>query len=150
MVPKHTFQRFCGIGLLALPLLLAACNSHHLDVAPPLAAEPNSPVSDAPIPAGYKIMDAKSTSRLDPVARERFVDHSYSGGSSILQVARFYRDTMPAKGWTFVSQDEGRHDFTLNFTKNNETAVVTIWHGDFATHIRIKIDPTAQPVQPAK
>lgn len=144
MISKSAFRLCCSVSLLALPLALAACSSQHgPDSAPALLAEPNSPIADAPVPVGYKIMESKSTSKVDPVARIRIVDHSYSGGYSELQLTRFYRDQMPAHGWTFISQEQTRRDITLKFTKNTEDALVTVWHGNFDNHIRIKIDPLA-------
>ena len=144
MRSKQTAGFLLGLSLLVLPLALGGCSSdRNPDRAPPLIAEPNSPVADAPVPTGYKIMDSRSSSQVIPANNQRFVDHSYSGGGSVLQAVRFYQDVMPTRGWTGAGLEQGHKETTLRFTKNKETAQVTVWRGTFDTHIRIKIGPTA-------
>jgi len=145
MVSMRTLKLFCGISLLALPLALAGCSGQHdPDNAPALIAEPNSPIADAPVPVGYSMMNGQSSSHVIPATGLRFVDHSYSGGNSVLQVVRFYRDVLPQHGWTFVTQDQAHKEVSLRFSKNNEDARVEVWPGTLATHVRIKIEPAVR------
>jgi hypothetical protein len=132
---------FAILALATLSALPACSGSHHDSVN--LVAANTSPIADVPIPVGFS-MTGESTSKV-VASGLRFVDHKYEGSDDVLPVIRFYKDQMPAKGWTFVSQNQLIHDeISLLYTKNNEDCTITVTPGSMHTHIRVQIDPTGR------
>jgi hypothetical protein len=135
---------FAVIVSVAVVGMLGACANQSKDA--PLIAAVNSPIADVPVPAGFTMMKAQSTSKVVPGSGLRFVDHQYSGDDDFLPVAKFYKDQMPGKGWTWVDQSQGDSSVTLHFTKGGEDCYVTVKDGSLTshTHLRVKIDPMAR------
>jgi hypothetical protein len=134
-----------GLFTLAAAAVMPACSgsSHAAGTQPALIPSLASPIADVPVPAGFSMTGA-STSQVVPATGLRFVDHQYKGGDDVLPVVRFYREQLPAKGWTLIDQNQLHHEITLRFTKNNEDAIITVWPGTFDTHIRVRIDPAGR------
>jgi len=137
-----SFARILSLTLAAG--LMAACSNTPKDM--PLIAALNSPIADVPVPAGFTMIKAESTSKVAPASSLRFVDHQYSGSDDFLPVVRFYRDQLPTKGWTWIDQSQGSGQVMLHFTKNSEDCYITVKDGSLIknTHIRVKIDPMAR------
>jgi hypothetical protein len=129
------------LALLAMTALPACSGSHHDSVN--LAPAATSPIADVPIPVEFS-MTGESTSKVE-ASGLRFVDHKYEGSDDVLPVIRFYKDQMPAKGWTFVSQNQLLHnEISLRYTKNSEDCTITVTPGSMHTHIRVQIDPAGR------
>ncbi|HUO10386.1 MAG TPA: hypothetical protein VM008_18920 [Phycisphaerae bacterium] len=129
------------LTLLAMTAIPACSDSHHDSVN--LVPATTSPIADVPVPVGFSMNDA-STSKVE-ASGLRFVDHKYDGSDDVLPVIRFYKDQMPAKGWTFVSQNQLVHnEISLHYTKGSEDCTVTVTPGSFHTHIRVQIDPAGR------
>src|SRR6185436_16684900 len=96
------------------------CELFNKNTNAPLVADTHSPVTDAPVPAGFT-MRKESTSKVVPGNSLRFVDHSYSGEDAVLPVVNFYKEQMPEKGWTLLDQTQpsGR-EVVLHFSKAKE------------------------------
>jgi hypothetical protein len=134
-------------GVLALSLAFAGglggCSHSSADSQEALIPAVASPVADVPIPAGFS-MRGDSTSKVESSGL-RFVDHKYVGSDDVLPVVRFYKDQMPAKGWTFVDQNQLVHnEISLHFSKNSEECMITVTPGTFRTLVRVQIDPTGR------
>jgi hypothetical protein len=142
-------MRFVRVASSVLALSLAAlalpgCTAFGggRDKNAPLIAAANSPIADVPVPAGF-VMTPDSTSKVVPGNQIRFVDHRYKGSDDVLPIVKFYRDTLPERGWQWVGQNQSRGtEMNLQFAKNQEDLTITITPGNFErTYIRIKIDP---------
>ena len=135
-----------AIGICALVTIAAlpACSgSHRSDEPVNLLPATNAPIADVPIPTGFS-MTGDSTSKVE-ASGLRFVDHKYDGSDDILPIVRFYKDQMPAKGWTFIDQNQLVHsEISLHYTKNSEDCTVTVTPGTMHTHIRVQIDPSGR------
>jgi len=114
---------------------------------PALVAAANSPITDVPVPAGFS-MRSSSWSHVIPGSSQRFVNHEYRGSDGYLAVARFYKEQMPAHGWTLLSQQQFDEIVTLNFAKNNEPATITITEGTFHTTINVQVNLGVRPGVP--
>jgi hypothetical protein len=89
-------------------------------------------------------MTGDSTSKVE-ASGLRFVDHKYVGSDDVLPVVSFYKDQMPAKGWTFMDQNQLVHsEITLHYTKNSEDCLITVTPGGMHTHVRVQIDPAGR------
>jgi hypothetical protein len=88
----------------------------------------NPPVGDLPVPLGFK-MD-ESTSRSYESAGSRYVDHTFEGRSSKVEVEQFIRQQMPLKGWTFRGSQMVRGTYVLRYEKGSEFCDVTIVGSD--------------------
>jgi len=140
-----------GVLFVTAAAAMPACSlfnggSAH-DSNTPLITAPNSPIADVPVPAGFSLIKNASTSKVIPSSNVRFVDHQYSGSDDYLPVVRFYRDQLPALGWTLVDQTQSRTEIQLHFTKSNEDCYITVKSGTLHTHIRIRIDPIGRNAQ---
>ena len=123
-----------------LALGLAACANHN---SGPLIADANSPIADAPVPAGFT-RSANSTSKVVPASQLRVVDHRYEGSDELMPVVAFYRAEMPKHDWTVLDQSEASaKEVTLHFSKRNEECFVTVTRKTFDTEIRIRLEPIA-------
>src|SRR5271155_1471898 len=128
--------------VIALMTGMPACSNAH-DEQKNLVPSAASPIADVPIPAGFSMTE--DSTRKEEKSGVRYVDHKYDGSDDVLPVVRFYRDQMPAKGWTFVDQNQLVHnEIRLHYTKTGEDCVVTVKAGTFDTHIRVQIDPAGQ------
>lgn len=129
------------VGVGGLGLGMTGCTQGVSSAALIPAVSP--PVADVPIPAGF-YMASESRSSVTPATSLRFVDHYYKGSDSYMPVVRFYRDQLPAKGWTLVSQQQIGDKVVLNYTKGSEDLTITIDEGVRHTHVNARIVPSSR------
>jgi len=143
----RTFFRYLPFALLAAGL--AGCRT--TDPADPmqgLIPSPVSPISDVPIPAGFRMANDSQT-YLAP-NQLRIAHHHYKGGDDFLSVARFYREQLPLKGWTLLSQQQNGGIVILAFSKPTEDLTVTVSEGTLDTHVYVKLDPSNRNPAPPR
>lgn len=139
----RTLLRLVPLVLLAA---LAGCDSGNAaDPTVGLIAAPVSPVLDIPIPAGFHLESDSQTYNAGPI---RMAHHHYKGGDDYLSVTRFFREQLPLKGWTLLSQRQDGETVVLSFTKPTEDLSVTVKQGVLNTHAYIKLDPSNRNAAP--
>jgi hypothetical protein len=115
-----------------------------------LVAAADSPVADAPVPAGFW-MTSESRSSVTPGTQLRFVDHYYKGSEALLPVVAFYREQMPKNGWTLLNQQQQMGgDWLLTFTKGSEDLMISLSEGTFHLTIHMRLEPAARGAAAAK
>lgn len=82
------------------------------------------PVADLPIPDGFALLDEQSHAFESPGVR--FINHTYRGRASKVQLERFYRKHLPARGWEFRNAQMTRGTHTLRFEQDDEVLDVLI------------------------
>ncbi len=97
-----------------------------VDDNPQLVAK-NGPISDIPIPVGFKL-DMKR-SRDMTAGNARWVDHVYKGRGDRYAVRAFFRRQMPVTGWTLVTMSTVQNDIILVFEKSTERCTIRITKG---------------------
>jgi len=136
---------FLAVLMLGLPGCSWFRGSDSAATQPALIAAPVSPVADVPIPSGFWMDSTASSAHVIPGSGVRFVEHYYKGTDGYLAVVRFYRDQMPAFGWTMGPQSQNTDtSFTMSFVKGNEDALITVSEGTFRSYVHVHIAPTAR------
>jgi len=127
-----------ALALLGLMWVALGCNEERGRAA---AAAPavNPRLPDVPIPAGFAFQADQSTERR---ARGfRFVRHYYKGGTTIRQVAEFYRSVMPRVGWRAIEESLVSGRQRMMYEKGNDTCHISIWD-DWGTRLLIQVMPS--------
>jgi hypothetical protein len=130
-------------ALLAVALLgLTACQSGPLvsddgQLLPPreadaLVAKPNSPIGDAPMPAGFVVVESKS--RAHAAGGSRLIHHVYQGQGTRADVVNFYRTALSQYQWERKGESINPKAIDLEWTKGREVLVMKIvTHGGVTT-----------------
>ena len=98
----------------------------------PSAAEPTrllarqrAPISDLPVPMGFRILEAESEDAYTG-RRRLYVRHVYEGSGEPFAVRNFYRDRMPQYHWQLVSSVHVAGTHSMVFEKGQESCTVTV------------------------
>ncbi|MHC4982980.1 MAG: hypothetical protein ACYTF6_07410 [Planctomycetota bacterium] len=109
------------------------------------APQVKPPISDVPVPVGFKIDEDKS--RNYAVAGVRFVDHLYKGRENKFELKRFFERYMVMNRWKLVRFNYAQARLKLDFEKDYEGCRVEIWEaGVFSpTKISVLLWPNKAP-----
>jgi hypothetical protein len=132
------------VGMIALAGLGMVLTTGCQPANPNLTAQANSPIPDVPLPNGFALIEEQSRSRSR--GSWRTVDFLYEGSGDKFAVPRFYEEQMPMHGWSLWDKRFIRGRATINFIKNGETCVITVYEEGGIKPIRLHVDisPTAQ------
>lgn len=100
-----------------------------------LTAVAKPPVSDLPVPQGFKLDESRS--RTFAEATYRYVDHVYEGSADKYMISRFYKRYMPISRWVLATDMFVQGNIILDFEKDNERARITIGRGNVFVPSRI-------------
>ena len=113
----------------------------------PRAAEPSrlmakqqSPISDLPVPMGFRILEDESEDAYTG-RRRLYVRHVYAGSGEPFAVRNFYRDRMPQYKWQLVNAVHVSGTHSMVFQKGQESCTVTISRSKsgWSSGIRVQI-----------
>lgn len=113
-----------------------------------LAARPNPPILDLPVPLGFDLDEGASRSADSGVAR--FVDHVYRGRADKFAIARFYKKSLPPNEWILIMETFTTGEYRLDFERPGERLSVFITSGGWFGSTKIKLqlwtsELTSQP-----
>ncbi len=109
-----------------------------------LEPQANLKVSDAPVPAGFKLIPQESYSFEAAGVRVSLL--KYQGKANIDQVVSFYREQMAMYNWNLLNVVEYGQRL-LNFDRETETCIVSLTPKGSSVIITISIGPKAQQVK---
>ena len=140
---------FFSFVLAYLTVLLTGCamdmQSEKSTINPALLEpQTNLKVSDAPVPAGFKLIPQESYSFEAAGVRVSLL--KYQGRANIDQVVSFYREQMSMYNWNLLNVVEYGQRL-LNFDRENETCIVSLIPKGSSVVVTISIGPKAQQVK---
>jgi hypothetical protein len=134
--------RFAPVAIILAAALSGCTTFTTTNQNLPLIPVVHPPVADVPIPAGFQMAPKSSSKEVNSL---RFVDHYYTGEDDLQPVVKFYRDEMPKLKWEKKEQTQPNgKEVSIQFTKANETCVVTVKQLTFSTEIHVRIDPAGR------
>jgi hypothetical protein len=143
-VPLVAASVFVVLWLWMAMVLLTGCTP---DPEAELQARPHSAVPDFPLPGGFSLVEKQSRSRSR--GNWRTVDYLYKGGEDKFAVIRFYEKQMPASGWRLMDKRFVQGRATLNYIKDNEICVLSVYESGYQTCVHVDISPRGA-VAPAR
>ncbi len=90
-----------------------------------LMAKQRSPISDLPVPMGFRILEDESEDAYTG-RRRLYVRHVYEGSGEPFAVRNFYRDRMPQYKWQLVNTVHFAGTHSMVFQKGQESCTVAI------------------------
>lgn len=135
-VPLAAACVFVVLWLWMAMVLLAGCTP---DPKAELQARPHSAVPDVPLPGGFSLVEKQSRSRSR--GNWRTVDYLYKGSVNKFAVIRFYEKQMPASGWQLMDKRFVQGRATLNYIKDNEICVLSVYEAGYQTCVHVDISP---------
>lgn len=135
-------------GLVGLALLASLGATGCQPANQNLTAQANSAIPDVPVPNGFELIEEQSRSRSR--GSWRTVDFLFEGSADKFAVPQFYEKQMPMHGWSLWDKRFIRGRATINFIKNGETCVITVYEEGGIKPVRLHVDisPTAQDAPP--
>lgn len=110
-----------------------------------LEPQANLKVSDAPVPAGFRLIPQESYSFEAAGVRVSLL--KYQGRADIDQVVSFYREQMALYNWNLLNVVEYGQRL-LNFDRESETCIISLTpKGSSSVMITISIGPKAQQIK---
>lgn len=105
-----------------------------------LMAKQQSPISDLPVPLGFRILEDESEDAYTG-RRRLYVRHVYAGSGEPFTVRNFYRDRMPQYKWQLVNTVHVAGTHSMVFQKGQESCTVTISRSKsgWSSGIRVQI-----------
>ncbi len=105
-----------------------------------LMAKQQSPISDLPVPMGFRILEDESEDAYTG-RRRLYVRHVYSGSGEPFAVRNFYRDRMPQYKWQLVNTVHVAGTHSMVFQKGQESCTVTITRSKsgWSSGVRVQI-----------
>ncbi len=117
----------------------------------PQAAEPmrlmarqRPPISDLPVPMGFRILEDESEDAYTG-RRRLYVRHVYAGSGESFAVRNFYRDRMPQYKWQLVNSVYAAGTHTMVFQKGQESCTVAISRSKSAWKSGIRVQIIIMP-----
>ncbi len=137
---------FVGVISACFCIVLAGCAmdmQNEKSAINPALLEPqaNLKVSDAPVPAGFRLIPQESYSFDAAGVRVSLL--KYQGKANIDQVVGFYREQMAMYNWNLLNVVEYGQRL-LNFDRENETCIVSLIPKGSSVFVTISIGPKAQ------
>ncbi len=90
-----------------------------------LMARQRAPISDLPVPRGFRILEDESED-VYTGRRRLYVRHVYAGSGEPFAVRDFYRDRMPQYKWQLVNAVFAAGTHSMVFQKGQESCTVAI------------------------
>ena len=90
-----------------------------------LMAKQRAPVSDLPVPMGFRILEDESEDAYTG-RRRIYLRHLYVGSGEPFAVRNFYRDRMPQYQWQLVNSVHVAGTHSMVFQKGQESCTVAI------------------------
>ena len=105
-----------------------------------LLARQRAPISDLPVPMGFRILEDESEDAYTG-RRRLYVRHVYEGSGEPFAVRNFYRDRMPQYKWQLVNTVHFAGTHSMVFQKGQESCTVAISRSKsgWSSGIRIQI-----------
>ncbi|MBI4641346.1 MAG: hypothetical protein HY731_11665 [Candidatus Tectomicrobia bacterium] len=138
---------FSLLSLFLLLLLVSGCVQRRpSDASPPPPQAVEFP--DIPIPLGMKRVGDKTWT----IEAENFKAGliTYRGRIKKDALINFYRDSMPANGWEFVTYSASGKGGMLNFVKGRRTATIIVDEEFLSTTLEIRAGGVEQPGTPGR
>lgn len=132
-----------GWLLMLVAMTATGCQGNPGDV---LVAQPDPPLADVPLPAGFELEDMRSRSWNNPSFRA--IDYLFEGQSDKFAVVRFLERQMPISRWTLTTNRFTQGRAELDFQKNKEQCHIAVYDsgGLFPkTYIHVAIWPRNAP-----
>jgi hypothetical protein len=135
--PAVALPVLAALALAGLMVMALGCGPTK---EPPAAAAPaiNPRLPDVPVPFGFKFNTEDSYDRV--TGGFRSVKHVYEGNAALRQISEFYRQQMPAFGWTQKEENFGSGTQRFVFEKANDVCYVSIWD-DWGMKLLIQVMP---------
>ncbi|MBM4019520.1 MAG: hypothetical protein FJ288_14580 [Planctomycetes bacterium] len=144
--PAIALPVLAALGLAGLMVLSLGCGPNK-DMAAATAPAINPRLPDVPVPFGFKFNTGDSYDRVS--GEYRSVKHLYEGSAPLRQVTEFYRQQMPAFGWTLREENFGNGTQRFVFSKGADVCYVSIWDS-WGMKVLIQVMPVGvRPTEPA-
>jgi hypothetical protein len=124
----------------ALPLaVLAGCESMGRDDG--LSASPmqHPSLEGFPLPNGFRLVPEHSVG--SSAGQMRIVKYEFAGSTESQRVNRFYKDYMPAAGWTLKTEDFDRGVYHMRYESKTEECLVRITPDGSKSYIGVQLRP---------
>ncbi len=105
--------------------------------SPQLVAKSRPPISDIPVPVGFKL--DMEHSRDMTAGSARWIDHTYKGKADRYAVREFYRRQMPVTNWSLVNMRTVNSEIILEFEKQTERCTITITKGSWLHPVYVHV-----------
>jgi len=137
---------FSLLSFFLLLLLVSGCVQRR----PPDSSPPPQIVEfpDIPIPPGMKKIGDKAWTIEGENFKAGLV--TYRGRFKKEALINFYRDSMPANGWEFVTYSASGRGGVLTFIKGRRTATIIIAEEFLSTNLEIRAGGIEQPGPPGR
>lgn len=109
-----------------------------------LMAKQRAPVSDLPVPVGFRILEDESEDAYTG-RRRLYLRHVYVGSGEPFAVRNFYRDRMPQYKWQLVNTVHFGGTHTMVFQKGQESCTVAISRSKSAWSSGIRVQIVIMP-----
>ncbi len=142
-------RKLVSLVLASFLIVLAGCamdmQSGKATINPALLEpQANLKVSDAPVPAGFKLIPQESYAFEAAGVRVSLL--KYQGKANIDQVVSCYREQMAMYNWNLLNVVEYGQRL-LNFDRETETCIVSLMPKGSSVIITISIGPKAQQIK---
>ncbi len=135
-----TFRGGSVVAMLLLVGLPGCAMNNSAEVNGPSASAVQHPTLEGvPIPSGFRLVDDRSVGASS--GPMRVVKYEFVGQADRSRVNRFYRDYMPAGGWTLRREGFDRGEHEMRFTSSSEECTVRIGQSGRETFVRIDVIP---------
>ena len=109
-----------------------------------LTAKRRPPISDLPVPRGFRILEDESEDAYTG-RRRLYVRHVYAGSGEPFAVRNFYRDRMPQYQWQLVNSVHVAGTHSMVFQKGQESCTVAISRSKSAWSSGIRVQIIIMP-----
>lgn len=92
-----------------------------------------------PVPNGFKLVPEHSVGSA--AGQMRIVKYEFSGPTDSQQVNRFYKEYMPAAGWTLKTEDFDRGVYHMRYESKSEECLVRISPNGRKSFIGVQLRP---------
>ena len=135
----------CLLAALAVGLPLGACTSSFggagaAEHRPSASAVQHPMLENIPLPVGFQMVEQHSYGRSS--GQLRYASCEFEGRLDPAAVNRFYKEYMPAAGFTLRQERFNRGQYVMEFDSTAEESTVRIERRRFKTALIIDINPT--------
>jgi hypothetical protein len=133
-------------GAIVVGFAVCGCQSFGGDGSrggPTVSAVRHPTIEDFPLPSGFSLVSDNSSSRASGATR--WVEYEFSGGTAWSTIIQFFKDTLPAAGWTLrTEQLRQGGTYEMRFDSSREECEVRVSRRRMKTLVNIEIRPKPQ------
>ncbi len=137
-IPTLIILLIIAVGCEQPETVGSASAEQGIDELDELIARSRPPISDLPIPVGFKLDESKS--RNHESGGFRHIYHVYTGAGDKFAVKRFYERHMPISRWVLMSYRFGTGKIIMDFEKETEHCDIRITHGGWFRRVKIEVE----------